>query len=124
MLKYQTNLKLVTDCLNIPVTDWYKRKPRWTKNFLKLKEKKNSDNIFSVYEMCVEENKTFSINETLGYIWMETVFPIYNSLIFRIEGGYYDLYIANKEFLNKKIYKSNNCKIVTMGNFKFLKSKC
>ena len=122
MLKYQTNLKLVTDCLNIPVTDWYKRKPRWTKKFLKLKEE-NSHNIFSLNEMCVEENKTFSINETLGSIWMETVFPIYNSLIFRIEGGYYDLYIANKEFLNKKIYKPNNCKIVTIGNFKFLKPK-
>lgn len=122
MLKYQTNLKLLTDCLNIPVTDWYKRKPRWTKKFLKLKEEKRY-NIFYLHERFIEENKTFSINETLGSIWMETVFPIYDNLIFRLEGGYYDLYIANKEFLNKKIYKPNDCKIVTIGNFKFLKPK-
>lgn len=100
-MKFKSHIKLISNSIYIDATNWYKKKPYWTKKYLKLRLGSSLKERFDSFK---EEEKTFSINYDSNNIWMEmATIPVYNSLVFECSKNNFGLFIANKEYKNTYI---------------------
>lgn len=121
-MKFKSHIKLISTSIYIDTTNWYKKKPYWTKKYLKLRSGSSLKDRFDSFE---EEKKTFIIDYNNCNIWMEmAMIPVYNSLVFECSNKSFGLFIANKEYKNRtSSYIPGGCKTLNIGNFAFLKPK-